>query len=173
MPNDVSREWKNFVPVHNRTFQIQGAETHWYFIEGALAYKEKLYLASLLSYLNSIESSLRTTCMYFNEGYENDKLSGTVLSNRLLRDAENIGLNVDLLAFPDEIDFHKNLQHNNPLVEIVRNRHNLCHGNLFEYFKVHPETGDKYFTPECLKELATIIKIISEKWATEIYKFKK
>ena len=173
MNNDISKKFKKFVSVHNYSFEIQGAETHWYFIEGAHAYKEELYLASLLAFFNGIESSIRATLMYINEGYDKDVLSGKVLSNGLLKDAQKIGLNIEILEFPNESDFHIKLLSKKTPVELVRNRNNLCHGNVFEYFKELPDTKEKFFTPECLKELATTIKVISEKWATEIGSFRK
>lgn len=172
MNNDISKKFKKFVSVHNYSFKIQGSETHWYFIEGAHAYKEELYLASLLAFFNGIESSIRATLMYINVDHDQNELSGKVLSNGLLKDAQKIGLNIDILAFPNEIDFHIKLLSKKTPVELVRNRNNLCHGNVFEYIKEISDANEKIFTPECLKDLATTINIISESWATEIGNFR-
>ena len=77
------------------------------------------------------------------------------------------------MAFPNESDFQDKLLNRRTPVELVRNRNNLCHGNVFDYFQILPETNEKFFSPECLKEIATTIKVISEQWATEIGEFRK
>lgn len=173
MAKDTSEKFKLFASKHNYSWRLRGAETHWYFIEGAHAFEEGLYLASLLSFFNGIESSIRTILMYVDSGFDNENLSGKVLSNGLLLDAERIGLNIQCLAFPEESEFKSKLGHKKPPVEIVRNRNNLCHGNVFEFISVVPETGEKIFTPECLKVLAKNVKEISENWSCEIDRFKK
>nr|WP_233341278.1 hypothetical protein [Escherichia coli] len=58
------------------------------------------------------------------------------LSNALLRRAHRAGMPVTLLAFPDEQDLLTKIADGAPKLpyaEIVRVRHNLCHGNILEH----------------------------------------
>ena len=172
MTQSVDEKFKAFAVKHNFAHRIDGAETHWYFIEGAQAFESGLYIASTLSFLNGIESSIRAILMYLNQGFENTDLTGSVLSNGLLKQGLNVGLNVGLLAFQNEADFVVKLGNNRTPVELVRHRNNLCHGNVFEYIQTVPETGERIFTPEFLAPIASEIKDLSEKWSKEVARFK-
>jgi hypothetical protein len=93
------------------------------------------------------------------------------LSNRLLIDALDAGLPVEFLAFPNEQDFMHKLNTKKPnivYVEVVRVRHNLCHGNILEY--VNTELGEEnaFFTPECCRELAFDLYEVSKLWAKNL-----
>lgn len=62
-----------------------------------------------------------------------DLINVDILSNALLRKAYRAGLPVTLLAFPDEQDLLTKIADGAPKLphaEIVRTRHNLCHGNI-------------------------------------------
>lgn len=58
------------------------------------------------------------------------------LSNALMRRAHMAGMPVTLLAFPEEQDLLTKIAEGapkRPYAEIVRVRHNLCHGNITEH----------------------------------------
>lgn len=172
MPQDELKAWRTIAATHNFARKIDGAETHWYFIEGALAFQEKLYIAASLCFINGIEASIRTLLMYLNESQIPEQLSGATLSNPLLLKAKKAGMNVEVLAFPMESEFLKKIETKDH-VELVRTRHNICHGNLFEYFQKNTATEEIIFTPECMIQISTILKNISENWAKEIFRFKQ
>ncbi|MGE8560538.1 MAG: hypothetical protein ACN6NJ_06285 [Acinetobacter sp.] len=69
-----------------------------------------------------------------------------LLSNRLLKVAYEKNLPIETLAFPNEDDFLAKLFENDRLkkvnVEIVRTRHNLCHGNILEF--VNTNLGEDF-----------------------------
>jgi hypothetical protein len=172
MTQSVDEKFKAFAVKHNFVHRIDGAESHWYFIEGAQAFESGLYIASTLSFLNGIESSIRAILMYLDQGFENTDLTGSVLSNGLLTRAQNVGLDVGLLAFQNEADFTEKLGNKRTPVELVRHRNNLCHGNVFEYIQEVPETGERIFIPEFLAPVASEIRDLSEKWSKEVARFK-
>ena len=80
------------------------------------------------------------------------------------------------LAFPNEQGFMQKLSTKPPnalYVEVVRVRHNLCHGNILEY--VNTELGEEYafFTPECCRELAFKLYEVSKGWAQNLGAFRR
>lgn len=172
MTQSVDEKLKAFAVKHNFARRIGGAETHWYFIEGAQAFERGLYIASTLSFVNGIESSIRAILMYMDQGFENTDLTGSVLSNALLKKAQRAGLDVGLLAFQNEDNFEQKLGNKRTPVELVRHRNNLCHGNVFEYIQTVPETEDRIFTPEFLAPVASEINELSKKWSKEVARFK-
>lgn len=154
-----------------RTFFLQhslGAEVHWFFVQGQEALKQGLVLPACSSFLNGIEASLRVTMAQVEVPARVEELDPVkTLSNRLIADAKSKGLPVELLAFPGEHDFSAKLASVKPNVtnvEIVRVRHNLCHGNILEY--VNTELGDDsaFFTPECCLPLAARLLLVSKDW---------
>jgi hypothetical protein len=153
-----------------------GAETHWFFVEAEKALRHDLYIAAVLSFINGIEASIRTNIMYVQNKFDAKSMGNVgIMKNALLLDARAIGLKVELLAFPDESDFEKKLNNSGRKfkpVELVRVRNNLCHGNVFEYFQNVPNTDEKIFTSECLRDLALTLKNISKEWTKEIERFK-
>ncbi len=99
-----------------------------------------------------------------------------ILSNRLLVAARAAGLPVNKLAFPEETDFIQKLESIKPNirnVEIVRVRHNLCHGNILEYINKELGEDNYFFTPECCLKLAVQLLIVSKAWVEELGKFRK
>jgi hypothetical protein len=98
------------------------------------------------------------------------------LSNNLLKSAKESGLPVEALAFPGEHDFLEKLETKRPNqvnVEIVRIRHNLCHGNILEYINTELGEHNAFFTPECCHELAKILHLVSKGWAVQLGFFKR
>lgn len=96
------------------------------------------------------------------------------LSNKLLICGREEGIPINLLAFTNESDFNEKLSSKKPNiqnVEIVRVRHNLCHGNILEY--VNTELGEQnvFFTPECCRELATSLYDMSKSWTKGLGEF--
>ena len=173
MSEDIAEQFRSFADQHNYYRRLRGAETHWFFVEAEKALRHGLHIAAVLSFINGIEASIRTNVLYQQGKFDVDSMSNvTVMTNALLREAQSIGLQVEILAFPGEVDFKDKLK-TKEKVELVRVRNNLCHGNIFEYFQKVPNTGETIFTSECLQGLALILKDISEKWSKEIMRFKE
>lgn len=174
MPDDFAENLRSFADHHNYYRRLRGAETYWFFVEAEKALRHGLYIAAVLSFINGIEASIRTNVLYQQGKFDEESMSKVdILKNALLLEARAIGLQVEILAFPGEIDFEEKLKSKDKRVELVRVRNNLCHGNVFEYFQKVPETGETIFTSECLQGLASILKDISEKWSKEIERFKE
>jgi hypothetical protein len=98
------------------------------------------------------------------------------LSNRLLRDAMKSGLPVESLAFPNETEFLERLERNGKSktnVEVVRVRHNLCHGNILDYLNTELGEQNDIFTPECCKDLSYLLLEISKNWAARLGAFRR
>ena len=99
-----------------------------------------------------------------------------LLSNRLLKVAYEKNLPIETLAFPNEDDILAKLFESDRLkkvnVEIVRTRHNLCHGNILEFVNTNLGEDFAFFTPECCRELALTLYDISKKWAYELGMFR-
>lgn len=156
--------------------QNLGAEVHWFFYQGLQALNYELYLPACTSFLCGIEASLRITMAQIENPIRITTLNPReLLSNKLLKEAYKNNLPVETLAFPQEenfIDrlFKNGLERRN--VELVRIRHNLCHGNILEY--INNDLGEDYlfFTPECCRELACNLYEISKKWTQALGKFR-
>jgi hypothetical protein len=154
-----------------------GAEVHWFFTQAVQALRNELYLPACTSFLNGVEASIRVTMLQI------EKPDGVVeldpiktLSNRLLQSARDSGLPVEALAFPAENNFLVKLASKKPNlvnVEIVRIRHNLCHGNILEYVNTELGVNYAFFTPECCRELAHLLHSISKEWASQLKAFRK
>ncbi len=151
------------------TFFLQqnlGAEVHWFFHQGLAALKAELYLAACSSFIIGIEASLRITQAQVDNPSVVDELDPVkTLSNRLLNDAGNNGLPIELLSFSDETDFREKLASKRPNiqnVEIVRIRHNLCHGNILEHRNSDLGQDNTFFTPECVRDLSYSLYEISK-----------
>jgi hypothetical protein len=181
----MNDELKNFIEIdqakHNeKLFFIEqglGAEVHWFFIQAFDALKAELYLPACTSFINGIEASLRITVAQIQDQTRIKELDpAKMLSNRLLSDAKVAGLPVEALVFPGEQDFLIKLKkkRKKPLnVEIVRVRHNLCHGNILEYVNDKLGEQDVFFTPECCRELASILHAVSKAWAEGLGAFRR
>lgn len=157
--------------------RLNAAEFHWFFVQGAKAIENGLIIPGTSSLLNGIEASLRFT---ISQVKKEDKLGPPspyrVLSNNLIKDAGELGMPITSLAFPGEADFAAKLQTIKPnvlSVEIVRHRNDLCHGNTYGYFNRELGEGNHFFTPECLRELASTLIAVSDTWATELSIYRK
>lgn len=151
-----------------------GAEVHWFFTQASEALKMGLYLPACTSFLNGIEASLRITLAQIEDPKLVEELDPKkLLSNRLLKSARDLGVPVDALAFPLEKNFMDKLQSKKTNVEVVRVRHNLCHGNILEYINKDLGEGQEIFTPECCRELALTLYIVSKEWAKQLGKFRQ
>ncbi|KAB7688463.1 hypothetical protein GBN24_12560 [Plesiomonas shigelloides] len=153
-----------------------GAEVHCFFAQGLSAHKAELYLPACSSFIIGIEASLRITQAQIESAQVVNELDpAKTLSNRLLNDAYNNGLPVNLLAFPNEDDFYEKLQSRWPNilhVEIVRIRHNLCHGNILEHRNENLSEDNIIFTPECVRKLSNNLHEISKRWAQGLGEFR-
>jgi hypothetical protein len=153
-----------------------GAEVHWFFTQAVQALKSELYLPACTSFLNGIEASLRVTMSQAEKPVRVEKLDPVkTLSNRLLKSAHDAGLPVEALAFPKEDDFLAKLESKRPNqvnAEVVRIRHNLCHGNILEFVNTDLGEDNTFFTPECCRELAHALHIVSKKWAEQLGMFR-
>jgi len=154
-----------------------GAEVHWFFTQAVQALKSELYQPACTSFLNCIEASLRVTMSQVDAPARVEELEpAKTLSNRLLKWAHDAGLPVESLTFPSENNFLEKLESKRPNIiytEVVRIRHNLCHGNILEY--VNTELGDDnaFFTPECCRELAHQLHEVSKEWARQLGLFRQ
>ncbi|MUK70158.1 hypothetical protein [Aliivibrio fischeri] len=153
-----------------------GADVQCFFAQGLSALKAELYLAACSSFIIGIEASLRITQAQIETPVVINELDPIkTLSNRLLNDAGNNELPINLLAFPEEDDFFEKLNsigQNRRNVEIVRIRHDLCHGNILEHRNSELGDGNIIFTPECVRDLSMNLYQISRKWAEGLGEFR-
>lgn len=181
----MDEEIQEFIEMGRREHQEQvffamqglGAEVHWFFTQAVQALKSELYLPACTSFLNGIEASLRVTMHQVEKPDRVEELDPVkTLSNRLLKSASATGLPVEALAFPEEDDFLEKLESKKPNqvnVEVVRVRHNLCHGNILEYINTDLGEGNVSFTPECCRELAHLLYKVSKEWAEQLGEFRR
>lgn len=157
--------------------QKHGAEINWFFTQAAQALDSELYLPACSSFLIGIEASLRVTLAQVENTARIQKFySDKTLSNRLLKSAQDAGLPVKALAFPGENNFQERLESIKPNkinAEIVRVRHDICHGNILEYINVELGEKNAFFTPECCRELANQLHQLSKEWASQLREFKR
>jgi hypothetical protein len=156
--------------------QDLGPEVHWFFTQALQALKAELYLPACTSFLNGIEASLRITMSQLDNPVRVAELDPLkTLSNRLLKSALDVGLPVEALAFPEEDNFIERLESKRPHqinTEVVRVRHNLCHGNILEYINTDLGQDYAFFTPECCKELAHLLYKVSKEWTKRLGAFR-
>ncbi|MBA2781228.1 hypothetical protein [Billgrantia kenyensis] len=181
----MDEEIQEFIEIGRREYQEKvffaeqglGAEVHWFFTQAVQALKSELYLPACTSFLNGIEASLRVTMSQVEEPARVKALDPIkTLSNRLLKSAQDAGLPVEALAFPEEGDFLEKLESKKPNLvnaEVVRVRHNLCHGNILEYINTDLGEDNAVFTPECCRELAHILHKVSKEWAAKLGVFRR
>lgn len=157
--------------------QELGAEVHWFFSQGIDALKHGLVIPACTSFIIGIEASLRVTLSQIENSTRVKELDpAKLLSNRLIKSAKEKGLPVEQLAFPGEDDFEEKLNSKKPNitnVEIVRVRHNLCHGNILEYINTELGEGNAFFTPECCKILSAKLYFTSRNWAKSLGEFRR
>ena len=154
------------------------AEFHWFFVQGLDAIENGFFVPGVSSLLNGVEASLRVTiAQVSSEAKAIEELSPyKVLSNNLIQNAAELGMPVDALAFPGEENFREKLTSEKPSridVEIVRQRNNICHGNIFEFINRELGPENSFFTPESLKPLAFTLLKVAHGWADELGKFRR
>ncbi|CAM3848241.1 hypothetical protein [Rheinheimera salexigens] len=180
MDEDVEQYLERIKLEHEeRVFFLQqglGAEVHWFFSQGFDALTSGLFLPACASFIIGIEASLRVTMHQINIPARVEELDpAKTLSNRLINKAQENGLPVKLLAFPKEHDFDEKLasiKPNQKNIEIVRIRHNLCHGNILEYINTELGEDNVFFTPDCCRGLAICLYFISKNWAKGLGEFR-
>lgn len=181
----MDEEIQEFIEMGRREHQERvffaeqglGVEVHWFFTQAVQALKSELYLPACTSFLNGIEASLRVTMSQVETPARVEELDPVkTLSNRLLKSAHDAGLPVEALAFPGEDNFLGRLDSKKPNqanAEVVRVRHNLCHGNILEYINTDLGENNTFFTPECCRELAHLLHNVSKEWAKQIGVFRR
>jgi len=153
---------------------LKAAEMHWFFVQGFQAIWNELYIPGVLSLINGVEASLRfTLCQLKDPGcVEPDNWS--LLNNKLISAAQQQGLPIEALAFPDENDFLLNLASRSPVksVKIVTIRNDVCHGNLSKFVNHDLGEDNLFLTPECLRDLSGELIELSMKWVKELGGFR-
>lgn len=181
----MDEEIQEFIEMGRREHQERvffaeqglGAEVHWFFTQAVQALKSELYLPACTSFLNGIEASLRVTMTQLENPARVEYLDPVkTLSNRLLKSALDAGMPVEALAFPQEVSLLEKLESKKPNqvnAEVVRIRHNLCHGNILEYINTELGEENAFFTPECCRELAHLLHTVSKEWAKQLGAFRR
>lgn len=173
---EISKEWS---PLRNFFFErLCAAEFHWFFVQGVDALLNGLYVPAVSSLLNGIEASLRVTLDQINNPNKEikDLTPYKVLSNNLIINARDYGMPTDCLAFPNELDFNQKLNSIKPNkidVEIVRQRNNICHGNILEFVNRELGVENSFFTPVSLRKLSFDLLDVSGEWAEKLGKFRE
>lgn len=162
------------------------AAIDWFFEQATRATHGELWLAACTTFLNGIETSLRVTLkLKESQAYSQPQPSAPLvdlsdmatLSNALMRRAHIAGMPVTLLAFPDEQDLLTKIAEGAPKMpyaEIVRVRHNLCHGNILEYIITVNEGMEepaRIVTPESLRDLASTLSTMSKHWVAGLHRY--
>jgi hypothetical protein len=175
-----NKRYAHFWKERNIFFEsLCASEQHWFFVQGHDAYVQELYVPALSSLLNGIEASLRITIHQLDRSKEDDlsELSPyRVLSNKLISQASELGMDVRYLAFNDEDDFFDKLNSTKPHrrdVEIVRLRNNICHGNITEFINRELGAENSYFSPELLKDTTERTLAISADWCEMLGRFRR
>ncbi len=153
---------------------LRAAEIHWFFVQGSQAARANLWLPAVVSLLTGIENSIRVTARQLDgQDLGADQELGPTLSNPLLRRATERGMPISELAFPGEIDFGSKLAAREPYVEVVRVRHNLCHGNVLGWINRELGPTDLFFTPECLMPLTSQLLGVVGRWVPALGAYRK
>ncbi len=79
---------------------------------------------------------------------------------------------IDDLAFPRGQNFEVNLPTRSTHVELVKDRHTLCHGNILQHVRTEDELGS-FFTPESCRDLANNLHTISRNWVASLGAFRR
>ncbi|AKD58409.1 hypothetical protein SD10_08520 [Spirosoma radiotolerans] len=172
----MATEW---APLRNFFFErLCAAEFHWFFVQGIDALMNGLYVPAVSSLLNGIEASLRITVDQVNNptGELIELSPYKVLSNNLIKGARDIGMPTNCLAFPEEEEFDQKLESQKPNridVELVRQRNNICHGNILEFVNRDLGKENSFFTPVSLRQLSFQLLDISGSWAEQIGEYRK
>lgn len=168
-----------WAPARNHFFErLCAAELHWFFVQGLDAIENDFFVPGVSSLLNGIEASLRVTIAQVSDkGAMIEELSPyRVLSNKLILNAAELGMPIKALAFPGESDFEAKLKSEKPNridVEVVRQRNNICHGNVFEFINHDLGPENSFFTPESLKPLAYTLLEVGHNWALDLGTYRR
>lgn len=173
---EINADWG---PMRNFFFErLSAAEFHWFFVQGVDCMFNEFYVPAVSSLLNGIEASLRITISQIrnpqNEFVELTPYS--VLSNKLISDAKELGIPIEALSFPNEDNFMDKLKTQKPnliSVELVRHRNNICHGNILEFINTDLGRENSFFTPVSLRKLCFDLLNISGRWAEMLGEFRK
>jgi hypothetical protein len=142
---------------------------HWHFQQASDALAVGLFLPGMSGLLNGIEASLRTVCCRV-KGHSLAGNLGRVMSNPLLKEAREVGLKIENLAFSGEVGFLEQINRPKEPVRLVKLRNDICHGNFQAYVRNLPEFGE-FFTPECLGPVSAELLDVSYQWAVEVSRF--
>jgi len=160
-------EGSEYLPL---MLKLGAAEFHWHFTQGLQALDSELYVPGTVCLLNGIEASIRITMYQLDDpDIPEPEDLGSTLSNSLLRQAREVGIDVGTLQFPEETDFEEKIETRNDNVKVVSLRHDLAHGNVLEY--VNRDLN--FFTPECLREVSSQLRVVTENWIDEIAAYRK
>ncbi len=163
--------------MNNFAEQLKAAEIHWFFIQGVQAIERDLFLPGVCSILNGIEAGLRVTLTQMAKGPCITALSPyEALSHNLINKAKENGMPVESLAFPAEDNFLAKLatpKHDRIYVDVVRLRNNICHGNILDFIKEDLEEDFRLLTPECLRDTAHALIVISKRWIGELAEYRR
>lgn len=154
------------------------AEFHWFFVQGLDAIRNEFIVPGVSSLLNGIEASLRVTIEHVQsqEKAPPEPSPYKVLSNNLLVKAQEMGMPIELLAFPGEDSYDEKLKSKKPNridVEVVRLRNNICHGNISEFINTELGPKNSFFTPMSLSHTADQLLEISFGWAKGLGEFRR
>ncbi len=154
------------------------AEFHWFFVQGLDAIRNEFIVPGVSSLLNGIEASLRVTIEHVQsqEKAPPEPSPYKVLSNNLLVKAQEMGMPIELLAFPGEDNYDEKLQSKKPNridVEVVRLRNNICHGNISEFINTELGPENSFFTPMSLSDTTDKLLEVSFGWAKGLGEFRR
>ena len=189
--NDEGVELKNFldeakIEQERRTFfavALMNPAFHLFFTQGQQALEAELYIPGVSSILNGFEASLRVTMAQLDPGYagklrlspSDDVLSKkrmSVLSNKLLSQAHDVGLPVERLSLRIDKNFLDQIKTRNH-VGIVQLRHNVCHGNILDFIQKMEFEQIEILTPECLRSTAAELLGVAYRWAFDLAQFRE
>jgi hypothetical protein len=157
---------------------LSAAEFHWFFVQGLAAIRTDLYVPGVSALLNGVEASVRVTLHQITaERLSEAELSPyRVLSNTLLKSAAENGMPVEALAFPGETDFLEKLSRSKDartLVEIVRLRNDICHGNILKFIEKTDDREQSFFTPYSLRNVSALLLAVCFTWAKALGTFRR
>lgn len=147
----------------------EGAEYHWFFLDGLKAFQNGAILASLTSFICGIEASLRSTLYLMDVDPQDNLYFSEIMNKKTLKLALEKGLPIESLAFKDENDFLKKVTIGDP-TNLMLLRNDLMHGNIYKYSEL--VNGERTFFPTNMFEVTTEIMMISKNWIRELVKFK-
>lgn len=173
-PDDYNKRYVDLQMLTSRYEDLfwgkeEGAEYHWFFLDGLKAFQNGAILASLTSFICGIEASLRSTLYLLEDDPQDDLYIKDIMNKKTLKKALEKGLPIESLAFKDENDFLKNVIEGNQ-TKIMLLRNDLMHGNINKYSEL--VDGDRMFFPTNMFEVTTEIMMISKSWIRELVKFK-